>query len=133
MHRSKYGNGGDFPDFLLTLTLKAFRKRYGQEQFDLIVYVPPTESGDLVKNFAEKLSIVLKIPISHSLIKTGTTRPQKKFKNSYLKRENVYNKFDYSNPIEIVGRNIILFDDIFASMHFLHLNLIFFQVKILFF
>lgn len=52
LHRCKYENGGDFPDFLLKLTLKAFRKKYGQEPFDFIVYVPPTESGDLVKNFA---------------------------------------------------------------------------------
>src|SRR5690606_37141131 len=54
LHRSKYENGGDFPDFLLKLTLKAFRKRYGQEPFDLIEYVPPTDSGDLVTNLAEK-------------------------------------------------------------------------------
>lgn len=115
LHRSKYENGGDFPDFLLKLTLKAFRKRYGQEPFDLIVYVPPTESGDLVKNFAEKLSSVLKVPISHSLIKSGETKPQKVFKNGYLKRDNVSHKFSYSNPREIVGKSIILFDDIFDS------------------
>ena len=115
LHRSKYENGGDFPDFLLRLTLKAFRKKFGQTPFDLIVYVPPTESGDLVKNFAEKLSSVLKIPISHSLVKTGETKPQKVFKNSYLKRDNVSHKFDYVNPHEIVDKNLILFDDIFDS------------------
>ena len=115
LRRSKYENGGDFPDFLLKLALKAFRKRYSQEPFDLIVYVPPTESGDLVKNFAEKLSRVLKIPISHSLIKTGETKPQKVFKNGYLKRDNVSHKFNYSNPGEIIGKNVILFDDIFDS------------------
>jgi len=115
LHRSKYEDGGDFPDFLLRLTLKAFRKKYGQEKFDFIVYVPPTESGDLVKNFAEKLSQVLKVPISHKLIKTGATQPQKVFKNSYLKKENVAQKFSYSEPSEIAGKSIILFDDIFDS------------------
>lgn len=115
LHRSKYENGGDFPDFLLRLTLKAFRKKYGQERFDLIVYVPPTESGDLVKNFAEKLSQVLKIPISHKLIKTGVTQPQKVFKNGYLKKDNVTQKFSYSQPNELIGKSIILFDDIFDS------------------
>lgn len=115
LHRSKYEKGGDFPDFLLRLTLKAFRKKYGQEKFDLIVYVPPTESGDLVKNFAEKLSQVLKFPISHKLIKTGETQPQKVFKNGYLKRDNVTQKFSYSEPTEIDGKSIILFDDIFDS------------------
>lgn len=115
IHRCKYENGGDFPDFLLKLTLKAFRKRYGQDQFELIVYVPPTESGDLVKNFAEKLSRVLKVPISHSLIKKGKTKPQKVFNNGYLKRDNVSHKFDYLNPNEIFDKKIILFDDIFDS------------------
>jgi len=115
IHRSKYENGGDFPDFLLRLTLKAFRKKFGQDLFDLIVFVPPTESGNLVKNFAEKLSSVLKIPISYKLIKTGEAKPQKVFKNSYLKKDNVANKFDYSEPSELVGKSIILFDDIFDS------------------
>ena len=70
LHRSKYENGGDFPDFLLRLILKAYRKKFGQEKFDLILYVPPTKSGDLVKNFAMKVSQVLKFPISHNLSKT---------------------------------------------------------------
>lgn len=115
LSRSKYQNGGDFPDFLLKLTLKAFRKQYGQEPFDLIVYVPPTESGDLVKNFAEKISRVLKVPISHNLVKTGETQPQKVFENGYLKRDNVAGMFAFNNPEQINGKNVILFDDIFDS------------------
>ena len=115
LSRSKYQNGGDFPEFLLKLTLKAFRKQYGQEPFDLILYVPPTESGDLVKNFAEKISRVLKIPISHNLIKTGKTQPQKVFANGYLKRDNVAGMFAFNNPTQIIDKNVIIFDDIFDS------------------
>lgn len=115
IHRSKYENGGDFPDFLLKLTLKAYRKKFNQESFDLLLYVPPTESGDLVKNFATKLSRVLGIPISHSLQKSSDTKPQKVFKNSYLKQDNVSEKFSYAEPKLIEGKNIILFDDIFDS------------------
>ncbi|RLD55936.1 MAG: RecQ family ATP-dependent DNA helicase, partial [Bacteroidetes bacterium] len=115
LHRSKYKKGGDFPDFLLKLTLKAYRKKYGQEHFDMIVYVPPTESGDLVKNFAEKLSRVLKVPISHNLIKTEETKPQKVFQNGFLKKDNVSGKFGYRNIEEIRGKSVILFDDIFDS------------------
>jgi len=115
LSRSKYQNGGDFPDFLLKLTLKAFQKQYGQEPFDFIVYVPPTESGDLVKNFAEKLSRVLKVPISHNLVKIGETQPQKVFENGYLKRDNVAGMFTFNNPEQINGKNVILFDDIFDS------------------
>ncbi len=115
IHRSKYENGGDFPDFLLKLTLKAFRKKFGNEKFDMMVYVPPTESGDLVKNFALKLSKVLKIPISHKLIKTKKSQAQKIFKNAYLKKENVENKFTYTHPDELTGKSVLLFDDIFDS------------------
>ncbi len=115
IHRSKYEDGGDFPDFLLRITLKAFRKKYGQQHFDFILYVPPTESGDLVKVFAEKLSQVLNIPISHKLIKTGTTQTQRVLRNSYLKKENVAKKFSYAEPKEISGKSVVLFDDVFDS------------------
>ena len=115
IHRCKYKDGGDFPDFLIKLTLKAFRKSFGKEHFDMIIHVPPTESGDLVRNFAEKLSMVTKVPISHNLIKIGETQPQKVFQNSYLKKENVNTKFDYTKPDEIDGKSILLFDDIVDS------------------
>lgn len=68
LHRSKYENGGDFPDFLLKLVLRAFYKKFRNEKFDLILYVPPTSSGNLVKNFSVKISQALQIPISHNLI-----------------------------------------------------------------
>ena len=115
IHRSKYENGGDFPDFLLKLTLKAFYNKFGNETFDFILYIPPTKSGDLVKNFTQKLSQVLKIPVSHSLQKTRETKEQKIFETIYLKRENVSDAFYYSAPDEIIGKNVILFDDICDS------------------
>lgn len=115
MHRSKYEGGGDFPEFLLQLMLKAFRKRFGREKFDLLVYVPPTASGSLVRNFATKLSASLKIPISHGLVKTRQTAEQKTFQSSYGKRDNVSGAFDFTNPEEIRGKRILLFDDIYDS------------------
>lgn len=115
LHHSKYDGGGDFPDWLLRLTLKAFRKYFGNTPFDLILYVPPTESGDLVKNFAEKISFVLNIPISHQLVKTETTSPQKNFRSGISKKENVHEKFVYNTPEEINEKRILLIDDIFDS------------------
>ncbi|WP_298646486.1 RecQ family ATP-dependent DNA helicase [uncultured Proteiniphilum sp.] len=115
LHHSKYEEGGDFPDWLLKLTLKAFRKYYGNTKFDLVLYVPPTESGDLVKNFAEKIASVLKIPISHKLVKTVVTLPQKVFQSGISKKENVYGKFTYQTPDEITGKSVLLIDDIFDS------------------
>ena len=115
IHRSKYENGGDFPDFLLRLTLKAFRKTFGSQHFDMIVYVPPTHSGELVRNFAVKFASVLKLPISHSLQKTRITKEQKIYQNAYSKRDNIKDAFDYEKPEEIKNKRIILLDDIFDS------------------
>lgn len=115
LHRSKYEQGGDFPDFLLKLVLKAFRKKFGQEKFDLVLYVPPTSSGDLVKNFAVKVSQVLKFPISHNLVKARQTKEQKIFENGYLKTDNVSGAFTFTTPNDIKGKSILLVDDIFDS------------------
>ncbi|HEY4789666.1 MAG TPA: RecQ family ATP-dependent DNA helicase [Bacteroidales bacterium] len=115
IHRSKYENGGDFPDFLLKQVLKAFRRKFGQEKFDFILYIPPTKSGDLVKNFAIKVSQVLKFPISHDLVKQRATDEQKIFENSLLKSDNVKGAFICQNPDEIQGKSILLIDDVFDS------------------
>ncbi len=115
IHHCKYENGGDFPDFLLKGVLKAYHSYFGDQRFDLIIYVPPTESGDLVKNFAEKVSTVLKIPLFHSLVKPQNTEPQKVFQNYVLKRDNVKNAFDYENLAEVVDKNVLLIDDICDS------------------
>ncbi len=115
IHRCKYENGGDFPDHLLNQTIRAFQYRFKNEKFDVIVYVPPTESGDLVKNFAEKISRVLKIPISHNLKKIRATEPQKVFNNLVLKRDNVNNAFSYEPILDIKGKRILVVDDIFDS------------------
>lgn len=115
IHRSKYENGGDFPDFLINLVIKAYYKKLKNEDFDLILYVPPTKSGDLVKNFALKISQSLKIPVSTSLIKTRDTNEQKVFENAYLKMDNVKDAFSLRNPKEISGKSILLIDDIFDS------------------
>ena len=115
LHRSKYENGGDFPDFLLKLTLKAFRKTFGNIGFDTVLYVPPTHSGDLVRNFATKFASVIKVPISHKLVKTRQTSEQKVFQNGCLKQDNVKGAFLYTVPNEILGKRIILIDDIFDS------------------
>jgi len=115
IYRSKHEYGGDFPDFLLKLVIKAFRKKFGQEKFDMLVYVPPTSSGDLVKNFAVKVSQVLNFPVSHNLTKSRVTKEQKVFENGYLKTENVSGAFTLINPNDIKGKSILLIDDIFDS------------------
>lgn len=115
IHRCKYENGGDYPDLLVNLAVKAYKNKFTEHKFDMIVYVPPTESGDLVKNFAQKLSVQLQIPLSHNLIKTRQTSPQKVFQNYLLKKDNIKNVFSYSLPDEIKSKSILLVDDIYDS------------------
>lgn len=115
IHRSKYENGGDFPDFLLRLTLKAFREKLSDVNFDLVLYVPPTHSGDLVKNFAEKFANTINVPLSSGLLKVRATNEQKIYQNSYLKRENIKDAFTYDHPDVIDGKKILLLDDIYDS------------------
>jgi ATP-dependent DNA helicase RecQ len=115
IHRCKYENGGDFPDFLLSSTLRAFRKRFGGEMFDMVVYVPPTSSGDLVRNFATKFAQALNLPVSHNLVKARQTKEQKIFENGVLKAENVAGAFTFVGHEDLSGKSILLIDDIFDS------------------
>ena len=114
LHRSKYENGGDFPDFLLKKTLSVFAKKFKVADFDLVLYVPPTKSGDLVKNFAVKFAAVIGRPVSHALVKVRETQEQKMFQNTYGKHENVAGAFDIDAET-VKGKTIVLLDDIYDS------------------
>lgn len=114
LHRCKYENGGDFPDFLLRLTLKCFYKNFKVKDFDLVLFVPPTHSGKLVENFATKFAKSLHLPISCRLSKTRETHEQKTFQNGYNKRDNVAGAFDIEIS-EVKNKRILLIDDIFDS------------------
>lgn len=113
IHHCKYESGEDFPDFLLRLTLKAFRRRFGKATFDLVLFVPPTESGTLVRNFAQKVAGVLRFEFSDGLKKNRLTQPQKAFESAIGKKDNVKDAFFLE--IGVKGKNILLIDDIFDS------------------
>jgi len=115
IHRNKYETKEDFPDFLIRQTVMAFQKQISGEKIDMIVHVPPTISGDLLKNFAMKVSEKLNIPISHGLKKSRITKAQKLFESGYMKRENVSGAFIFTNPNELNGKTILLIDDIYDS------------------
>lgn len=115
IHRCKYENGGDFPDFLLRKTLGAFYKVFRNYPIDIICYIPPTSSGNLVRNFANKFSISCGIPISHALIKNRETREQKVFQNSWSKKDNVKDAFAFADKDLIKDKTILLIDDIYDS------------------
>lgn len=115
IHKCKYEQGGSFPDFLIKLTLKAYRKHFGNRSFDLILYVPPTLSGNLVEEFAKKIGKVLHIPVADILQKKHATEAQKKFQNHLLKKDNVKDSFTVTEPKKVEEKSILLIDDIYDS------------------
>lgn len=115
IHRSKYENGGDFPDFLLTSCLRVIGRKYGHIKFDLVCHIPPTQSGKLVENFAGKIARAIGVPISNGLIKVRETKEQKIFQSSFAKQDNIKEAFDFENASTIKGKTILLIDDIYDS------------------
>ncbi len=113
IHNSKYENAGDFPDYLLRLTLRAFRSHFRNMKFDLIMYVPPTISGNLVEVFAGKISRTLGFELSHGIKKTRATAAQKVFESAISKRDNLKNAFTTDTFVK--DKSILLIDDIFDS------------------
>ena len=112
IHKCKYENSGDYPTILLKQTLRAFGRTFKEQKFDLILFIPPTKSGKLVENFANKIAFTLKLPIA-PLVKIRDTKEQKIFQNGALKTANIKDAFDIN--IDIIGKSILLIDDIFDS------------------
>jgi len=112
IHKCKYENGGDYPDILLKQTLRAFGRRFKEQKFDLVLFVPPTKSGKLVENFAAKIASTLKLPV-HSIKKVKETKEQKILQNGALKTDNVKDAFEVN--VAIMNKTILLIDDIFDS------------------
>jgi len=115
IHRCKYEEGGEFPEFLIHQTVSAFNHKLAWQKYDLVLYVPPTKSGDLVKHFAVKVAAAVRIPISHDLVKKRVTVEQKSFANGYLKADNVKDAFHYAGDVELKGKSVLLLDDVFDS------------------
>lgn len=114
IHRCKYEKGGDFPDFLVTLTLRAYYKTFKDYHVDCVMFVPPTVSGKLVENFAARIAGALHVPLSRALVKAKGTQPQKAFQNGYSKRDNVKDAFTLKDA-DVNDKTILLIDDICDS------------------
>lgn len=115
IERSKYAKGGDYPDFLIRLTLKAYRKKLAAHKFDWVLYVPSTESDDLLERFAVTIASILDIPLGPEIGKRKRTKPQRQLANGFLKKENVANAFYLDSPLEAKGKKILLIDDVYET------------------
>ena len=113
---AKYRHKGYFSEKLLDRVIKAYNKYYKNNSIDFILFVPPTISGDLVENFAYRISKKIGIPMNKDLFKQKETEiPLKEIKNKLKKREMLKDVYALNNFETYVGKNILLIDDIIDS------------------
>ena len=115
VHNCKYEGAGDFPDDIVRRMVRMIQKKMMGNKIDMLLYVPPTESGDLVKNLAVKVGELLGIPVCHNLKKMRQTTAQKIPQNAILKRKNVEDAFSFDSPEILEGKSVLLLDDIYDS------------------
>ena len=113
---SKYRNKGYFHNILLNRVVRAYYRYCRNENFDYILFVPPTISGDLVENFAQRISQKINIPFSKDLIKIKETEiPLKEAQSKLQKKKLLKDIFRLKNTDKYAGKNILLIDDIIDS------------------
>jgi ATP-dependent DNA helicase RecQ len=116
---SKYEDAGPFPLSLVLRAIEVIRTRYPIETIDGIVSVPPTKSGMLVEMFARQIAEQLAREYLQVITKVRQTQEQKSLSNWLQKRDNVNAAFALRSPEQVVGRILLLVDDIYDSGYML--------------
>ena len=83
------------------------------ETINAIVSVPPTRSGILVEDFARQVAAQLGVEYVSVIGKVRTTQEQKHLTNWLQKADNVKEAFVVRSPELVVGRTLLLIDDIY--------------------
>jgi len=112
---SKYEDGGPFALSLVARAIEVLRSRYPMHDIDGIVSVPPTRSGMLVEDFARQVAAQLGVEYVSALAKVRTTQEQKQLTNRVQKADNVKGAFIVRSPDLVMGRTLLLIDDIYDS------------------
>ena len=114
VRRGKYEDG-HFAGKLVLLSANFLRKQGMNSKIDLIVPIPSVNRPQLVPDFARKLAILLGVKYANVLTKTGGTPDQKTLQNKYVQRINIMNSVSIASPEPIIGKNILLVDDMTDS------------------
>ena len=115
VHASKYEDAGPFPLSLVLRGVDLICTRYPVQSINGIVSVPPTKSGLLVETFARQVADRLDIEYLPVLMKVRPTQEQKNLTNWVQKMMNVKHAFAVRPSELIVGRTLLLIDDIYDS------------------
>ncbi len=116
---SKYGDAGPFAQSLVSRAVEVIRTHYPLEEIEGIVSVPPTKSGMLVETFARQVADLSGIEYLALLAKVRQTQEQKSLSNWLQKAENVKDAFIVCSPEKVLGRTLLLIDDIYDSGYML--------------
>jgi ATP-dependent DNA helicase RecQ len=111
----KYDQAGPFPLELVERAVEVIRERYPIRAIDVIVSVPPTKSGRLVEDFAQRVADLLSLPYISAVVKVRSTLEQKDCTNWIQKMDNVKDAFAVRPPSVVAGPTVLLIDDIYDS------------------
>jgi ATP-dependent DNA helicase RecQ len=116
---SKYEGAGPFAQELVVRAAGVIQTRYPIAAIDGIVSVPPTRSGLLVEGFARQVANLLGKEYLPLLVKVRPTQEQQILTNHVQKSDNVKGAFSVMFPVQLVGRVLLLIDDIYDSGYML--------------
>lgn len=111
--KGKY-NDNQFSNELVKMSKEYLKDKVTTNYIDTIVPVPSLRRPNLVPDFARTLSESLGIPFLNSVSKIKTGEEQKALLNGAQQQENIRTTISV-NPAEIVGKRILLVDDMVDS------------------
>lgn len=114
---SKYDHGGPFALSLVMRAVEIIGARYPTHILNGVISIPPTKGTMLVEMFARQVANMLGIEYLPLLVKTRETQKQKRLTNRVQKAANVKDAFSLLRPDLVVGRTLLLIDDIYDSGH----------------
>lgn len=118
VHRFKFKGERNIYKPLSELMIKTFYKRYSDKHIDYVTYVPMHPKRERERGFnqsfllAKEIAQAIEIPFAENmLIKVLNTNSQHEC-SAFERTGNLIGAFDVSDKYDIVGKNILLVDDI---------------------
>jgi len=109
--KNKYTDN-HFSDDLVVASAELLKDIVEKNMIKWVTSVSSLRRPELVRNFAERLAIELKLSYFDCIIKTHNSKQQKELNNSHKQFENAWNSFEVKN---VQSGNVLLIDDMVDS------------------
>lgn len=126
----KYGFNESFAEVFSEMIFQYFekirRENLPDENNFVLSFIPLTRARQRWRGFnqskllAKNLAAKINLPLIDALERTAYPRPQMSLETKKQRFENTKNSFSTKNPEKILGKNIILVDDVCATGATLH-------------